>query len=94
VVLALECVVVVVGVVVVVVVVLGVVVLESEDDAFEPDVADFDVEVDEPDVVDVDVDVVSDEAAFAVAAVFVSEATRKPSPATATAAVTPVAVLR
>ncbi len=85
--------------VVVVVVVLGVVViveLESDDAASDVDeLVVVDVEVDELVAGDVDdFDVVADEAAFVVAAVFVSDATSKPSPAAATAAVTPVAAVR
>jgi hypothetical protein len=81
---------------VVVVVVLGVVVVVELE--LEPDDAAFDVEEDALVVVDVDeVDdfaVVAGEATFVLAAVFVSEATSKPSPAAATTAVTPVAVVR
>ena len=87
--------------VVVVVVVLGVVVvveLESDDaasDVEEDALFVVEVEVDELVAGDVDdFDVVAAEAAFVVAAVFVSDATSKPSPAAATAAVTPVAAVR
>ena len=96
------------GVVVVVVVLGVVVVVELESDDAASDVEEdalFVVDVDELVVVDVEVDelvagdvddfeVVADEAAFVVAAVFVSDATSKPSPAAATAAVTPVAAVR
>ena len=89
------------GVVVVVVVLGVVVVVELESDDAASDVEEdalrvvVDVEVDELVAGDVDdFDVVADEAAFVVAAVFVSDATSKPSPAAATAAVTPVAAVR